>query len=220
MTKPNLQVVGGTDVLPPLLRAADAGQITEIRTLVEDGVELQATDAEGRNAVQRAIKAGHEDAAVLLLHFGADPFHADAKGETALHAACRAQMDTVIERIARDTAGPFDQQTPAGKTALMLAIEAADGWAACRLLRAGADARALKDAGGNAGVDKAALYLDDKSKTAFFKILTARETAAAEEKRRELRETVQQATVLSRDIQPLKTLRFGPKKPGYPSAKP
>jgi len=220
MSKPNLHVVGGTDILSPLLRAAEAGKITEIRTLVEDGADLDATDSEGRNAVQCAIKAEQEDAALLLLHFGCNPFHADAQGETALHAACRKQMDTVIERIARDTAGPFDQQTPAGKTALMLAIEAADGWAACRLLRAGAKARGPQDAGGNTAADKAALYLDDKSKAAFFKLVAAQDAAAVEEKRRELQETVQQATVLSRGIQPLKTLRFGPKKPGYPSTKP
>lgn len=212
------------DANTALLQAAQNNALDQIRACISLGQDVNAADSLGRNGLMLALRAGHEEAAALLLHHGINPHHRAASGETALMIACRLQIDTIVERLARaaeTTPNPGEhldaQQEADGKTALMLAIEAGDGWAACRLARAGADARTLRDLTGATAGAKAEALLEGKAHSAFRKIIAAREERAAAEKKRVLAENVTSATVLSREIKPLKTLSFPPKKPGYPS---
>jgi len=74
---------GATAQMPPsastvagysgLHAAAWAGDVGEIRRLVADGVDLEATDGNGRTPLHVAAFASHDEAVAVLIELGADP---------------------------------------------------------------------------------------------------------------------------------------------------
>ena len=67
--------------------ASREGRIESVRTLIEAGADLDATDAEGSTAMILAAVNGYLDIAGLLLESGADPNLADDFGRTVLFVA-------------------------------------------------------------------------------------------------------------------------------------
>jgi len=75
-----------------LRRAATAGDITTLRSLLDQRsnggrIDVDARDSEGRTALFLAALQGHDEAVASLLAAGADPNAADVLGLTPLQAA-------------------------------------------------------------------------------------------------------------------------------------
>jgi WD40 repeat protein/TPR repeat protein len=111
---------GKTDEPAPLLRAAGAGRLLEVLNSLEDGEDVNAADADGRTALQLALRGGYADVATILLAKGANPNVADHFGQGALHAAAESGLEGMARRLL--AAGvPVDARDQDGITPLMVA---------------------------------------------------------------------------------------------------
>ena len=78
MTRRTLLAIGATwprwavAEVPALMRAAEAGDVTALRRLLDAGVPVDTRDAQGRTALLAATHANRVDAARLLIERGAD----------------------------------------------------------------------------------------------------------------------------------------------------
>ncbi len=70
-----------------LLEAARAGDASRVASLVEAGVSVDTTDANGESALLFAAMAGHLAIVKQLVAAGADITHKDNQGWDAYHAA-------------------------------------------------------------------------------------------------------------------------------------
>jgi ankyrin repeat protein len=86
------------DDISALMKAIDDGQITEVRRLLEAGVDANAMDEEGQSPLMAAACANDLKALDLLLQYGADVRRAYADGRTALHMAVDFSIDSTIQR--------------------------------------------------------------------------------------------------------------------------
>lgn len=86
------------DDISDLMKAIDDGQITEVRRLLEAGVDANAMDEEGQSPLMAAACAYDLQALDLLLQYGADVRQAYADGWTALHMAVDFSIDSNIKR--------------------------------------------------------------------------------------------------------------------------
>lgn len=134
----------------PLMKAARANDIARVVELLDAGHDKDKQDRAGFTAVMHSVVAGHEEAALMLMHHGADLTKLRRlNGQTALHVAMNKQMHQVLERWIQKS-GPLDvQETDTGRTALMVAIAKYDTYAAERLILAGADFDKLTDKQGH-----------------------------------------------------------------------
>src|ERR1035441_6757226 len=82
------RATGGGRVLSPLLKLAVlSGAQPAVRIHVQRGVDLNATDGEGRSPLMLAVLKGHIEICRLLLEAGADPTLVDRDGKDALTLA-------------------------------------------------------------------------------------------------------------------------------------
>ena len=196
----------------PLMEAAKQNDIEKIHAYVEAQHKVNAVDNLGWNALQHALVNEQEEAAVTLLNAGIDPVAPNKLGDTPLMEACRRQIDTVITRIARSGCNLDAQEKVNGHTAVMVAIETGDGYAACILAENGADTATLKNKKGQTAEQMARFHFSGKNLTCFENIVAKKKAAATAQRKRELQENVASATKLDHGITPVRTLRFGPKK--------
>jgi hypothetical protein len=84
-----------------LRRAAESGDLSALRELLEKRSGVDARDAEGRTALMLATLHGHSQAVAVLLDYGADPNIADASGESPLDAALAADESEIIATLMR-----------------------------------------------------------------------------------------------------------------------
>jgi ankyrin repeat protein len=123
-----------------LTLAAARNQVCVLRLLLERGAPIDATNDDGRTALQCAVIHGHEDVVAHLLDAGADPTKRDLSTCTVLIRAAEYGHLAVVKLLLRhvDRCG-VNVRTEQGQTAL---------WWACRfghvevvqaLLLAGAD---------------------------------------------------------------------------------
>lgn len=198
----------------PLMCAAQDNDISRILTLIQSGTaDIQAVDDNGQTALHHALAAGHEEACLMLLFHGADKNaarHVDLK--TPLMIACTAQMTQVTERLVT-LGAQADMQDKNGMTALMYALKNGDGWAACRLAGIGADTDRLKNNDGMNAVMIAQQHLDAGDLSLFNNLVLRQRAAAQEKAATELAENIRDATVLKRNITPLKTITLRPRPP-------
>jgi ankyrin repeat protein len=79
----------GADPAPlewtPLHRAVALGSLEEVRSLLDEGADLEATDSFKRSAFLVAVHAGDLEKAALLLSRGANPAATGHCGRTSLH---------------------------------------------------------------------------------------------------------------------------------------
>jgi ankyrin repeat protein len=87
------------DDISALMKAIDDRQITEVRRLLEAGVDANAMDEEGQSPLMAAACANDLKALDLLLQYGADVRRAYADGWTALHMAVDFSIDSTIQRV-------------------------------------------------------------------------------------------------------------------------
>lgn len=124
----------GAPPADPLHRAAWAGQVDELRALVQGGAALDAVDDAGLAPLHWAAVAGQSAAAQLLLSSGADP-NARARFDlTPLHWAALAGRAELVPLLVHRGAR-VDARNLYGMTPLH---EAADAKVVAALLAAGA----------------------------------------------------------------------------------
>nr|XP_050866517.1 ankyrin-2-like isoform X19 [Vespula vulgaris] len=127
-------VVGGTNVetLPragkqsdpstSFLRAARAGQLEKVLEYLESGVDINASNANGLNALHLAAKDGHLEIVRELLNRGAVVDAATKKGNTALHIASLAGQEEVVQLLVQQGAS-VNAQSQNGFTPLYMAAQ-------------------------------------------------------------------------------------------------
>ena len=75
------------DPAAALREAARRGDVSTLRPLLAEKINIDARDASGRTALMLAVLQGQKEAVNTLLAAGADPNAADASGTTPLQAA-------------------------------------------------------------------------------------------------------------------------------------
>jgi ankyrin repeat protein len=136
--------------------AAIVGDADAVRRLLDLGLPVDATDAQGCTALLRAAGGGHRAVVDLLLARGADPERTANSGATPLSAAVSMRHAELVDRLLAAGA-PLEQRLPGDLTVLMVACALGLTDLAARLLAAGADVQAC-DAQGRQALHCAAMY--------------------------------------------------------------
>lgn len=156
-----------------IMEAAKRNLVQKIVECVEDRHNVNAVDNAGFSALLYAADTKSEEAALMLIHHGADMTLTDRAGRNALIIACENRLDQLVERWAVKK-GPLDaQEKTNGDTALMTAIRKRNAWAAVRLIDAGADFDTLKNNKGETGESLGRLAFEGKD-LHFFKLAVER----------------------------------------------
>jgi|GEM_PF-5637597 len=126
------------------MKAAESGDLNEVRRLVNHGMDVNARRAMGgKTALMRASRNGSVSVVTFLLQKGADVNATGGQsGKTALIRASEAGHWEVVELLIEARADVNAASAVHGKTALMGAIEHGSLATALLLLHAGADVRA------------------------------------------------------------------------------
>ena len=130
-------------------RLADAAQRREIETvraLLDEGIDVDAPQADGATALAWAVHWDDLATAGLLLAAGADANAANDLGVTPLMLASQNGSVPMVELLVQAGADP-NAARPGGGTALMMAARAGDATVLRRLLAAGADVDAATRSG-------------------------------------------------------------------------
>ena len=132
----------------PIADAAERGDSLAVRTLLRQGADVSASQADGMTALHWAASRGDADLAAMLLHAGAN-LRATTRlgGYTALHLASRAGETAVMQALLEQGADA-GVRTSTGATPLMLASQLGSVDAVELLLDAGADPDAKESAYG------------------------------------------------------------------------
>ena len=101
---------------------AGIGNLQIVTILVEHGAEIDATDADGQTALQKASKNGRKDIVAYLLDWGAAFYHADNSGFTSAHLAAQFGWTEILRLLIAHGANP-QSQTNGGATALHLSYD-------------------------------------------------------------------------------------------------
>jgi ankyrin repeat protein len=139
---------------PTVTDPATAARIERVRQSLEQGLDVNKTDADGRTALMMAAFEGYTVVVELLLDNGAEVDFADGVGRTAIMYASSGPFPQTVDLLARNGADVNRIDLAEGWTALMFA--AAEGQQAVVevLARHGADLE-LTDQDGDAAVDHA-----------------------------------------------------------------
>jgi uncharacterized protein len=141
------------DDLPSAAISGDTGAVS---SLLELGLSINATDAQGCTALLRASGGGHEAMVTYLLGQGADHSIAARTGATPLSAAISMRHRNVVATLLQHNANP-EQSLPGGVTPLMLACALGAADIASLLVSKGSDAN-LRDAQGFNALHCSAIY--------------------------------------------------------------
>lgn len=99
-----------------LIDAALKGNYDLARQILDAGVDVNATNSQGRNAMTLAAYQGHADIIALLISRGASPDTADQKGLTAMMWAASYGRIPVVKLLIEKGADPL-KKTNRGHTA-------------------------------------------------------------------------------------------------------
>ncbi|KAL1961712.1 hypothetical protein VTN77DRAFT_1112 [Rasamsonia byssochlamydoides] len=89
-----------TQRLRSFWKAAQRGSVTEMRRLVDSGVNAQGRDLQGHSALDLAAQNGHREAVLFLLHdVGVNAAEANSRGITALHWAAQHGHEAVVDLL-------------------------------------------------------------------------------------------------------------------------
>lgn len=97
-----------------LLEAAGKGDTNGVKSLLEQGVNVNLKGSDGRTPISEAAYAGHAETAKLLLEHGADPSAKKADGESAITLAVgRKDVSDLFKNVSAlvDAASKGDNKT-------------------------------------------------------------------------------------------------------------
>jgi hypothetical protein len=148
-----------------LCNAAKRGDTGAIRSLLQDGAQIETPDERGLTPLLSATVEGHADAVAALLEKGANANVANRDGSTPLMFACNAggqgnlnnRVSPSHDRIAKlllERKAQLDRQQENGYTALMYGVFRNNVQLVRLLVRAGAN-RNLRDRNGKTALDYA-----------------------------------------------------------------
>ncbi len=108
---------------PPIIRAAQAGSIVEIESLLDGGADIEECHvSSGRSAMAVAAHCGNADVVELLLRYDAKISKRDAYSSTPLHlAASRGHIDVMAILLAEEAS--IEEKGPNEKTPLRLSCD-------------------------------------------------------------------------------------------------
>jgi len=136
--------------------AAKLGDIAAVTKLLDLGLPVDATDAQGASALIHAAGAGHADLVARLLDRGARLDCATTNGATALSAAVSARREAVVAAML-ERGIDANQRLSGGGTVLMIAAALGYPEIIVRLLARGANVNA-EDARGTRALHAAAQF--------------------------------------------------------------
>jgi ankyrin repeat protein len=142
-----------------LLQSAEAGNLTEVRDIIDAGVSPNARDTAGITPLMMAVIHDHGPVVELLLTRGANINAGDVSGITALMLAANNGRAVLLQRLLARGAN-VNLQTRTGWTALMCAAWTGHPSIVRRLLDSGADP-ALPDRTGRTALQYATLRAAD-----------------------------------------------------------
>ena len=147
--KPDVKSKDGST---PLMWAAAKGESGIVQILTSAGADVNATDANGKNALMYGIE-GQADPEMtkILISRGAKIDIQDIAGETALIKSCRRKRSGMTMALVQLGAN-LNLQDKQGQTALMVAAAYGNATIADGLLKAGANP-ALKNNNGQTALD-------------------------------------------------------------------
>lgn len=131
----------GAAAAPPeeaLAAAARRADWAAVRSLLEQGADVDAREGDGSTALLWASYWDEREAAALLIRAGADTNAANDLGATPLWAACENGSSAMAAALLEAGADP-NARLPFGETPLMTAARAGNADVVGRLLAAGAD---------------------------------------------------------------------------------
>jgi ankyrin repeat protein len=123
----------------PLHEAAFAGNVEEVRRLLEEGTAVDVVDPEGRTALMWASFNGHTAVDALLLEKGAAVNARETNGRTALMYASSGPFAGTVGLLLEKGADANLQGSAEGFTALMTAAAEGQAEVVRVLLAYGAD---------------------------------------------------------------------------------
>ena len=123
--------------------AAEAGQASAVRALLDAGADMNATQPDGTTALHWAAFRNDAEVAELLVRAGADPNARNAYGTHPLSLACTNGSSRLVKLLLQAGADP-NAALESGETALMTASRTGDLESVEALLAAGAEVNATE----------------------------------------------------------------------------
>ncbi len=126
-----------------LVAAAQNGDVTTVRVLIDQGVDVNAAQGDGMTALHWAAKQRDADLTELLLESGADPRAMTRIGSyTPLHLAARGGGAATVQALLEAGSDPTAATTNSGAQPIHLASASGNPHAVRLLLQHGADPNA------------------------------------------------------------------------------
>ena len=166
--------VGVASAAPPEAALSDAARRAdwaEVRTLLEQGADVNAREGDGSTALHWASYHDNRDVVDLLLGAGAEIDAANDLGVTPLWAACENGSAVMAGMLLGAGADP-NRALPFGETPLMTASRAGNADVVARLLAAGAEVDAAT-AEGAWGKQTALMWAVAQGHAAVVEVLLA-----------------------------------------------
>jgi ankyrin repeat protein len=131
----------GAKAIQTLFDAAKAADLQAVKTLLEEGADVDATDSDGDTALHMAAAGGDADIVLALLDARANANIKDSRGDSPLHVASFYGHAYVVQ-ILINRGAVLEERNNAGFTALHYASLNGHMEAVKTLLDAGADVNA------------------------------------------------------------------------------
>jgi ankyrin repeat protein len=136
-------VVGAAPSSSPIADAAMKGNREAVRTLIQQGADVNAAQGDGMSALHWAADKGDAELTALLVYAGANPGAVTRIGQyTPLHLASRAGSAAAVQALLKAGAKVDAKTSVSGATPLHLAAAAGDPAVVTALLDAKADINA------------------------------------------------------------------------------
>jgi len=166
--------VGGAAAAPPEAAVADAAKRADwdaVRTLLQQGPDVDARQGDGSTALHWASYWDHRETAALLIRAGSEVNATNDLGVTPLWAACENGSPAMAETLLAAGADP-NLALPFGETPLMTASRTGNADVVGRLLAAGADVDAATEEGAS-GAQTALMWAVAQQHPAVVEVLLA-----------------------------------------------
>ncbi len=164
-------MVGAAPAVSPVADAAMKGDREAVRTLIQQGADVNAAQGDGMSALHWAADKGDAEMTAMLVYAGANPGAVTRIGQyTPLHLASRAGSAPAVRALLAVGAAVDAKTTVSGATPLHLAASSGDGAVITALLDAKADINARESEWGQTPL----IFAASLNRVEAIKVLLAR----------------------------------------------